>query len=174
VLRWLLIGCAVLVLAALGAVGSVVWLGKRAEPAYNGEVALAGLTAPVDIRFGPHAVPSIDAETLDDALFAQGYVVASERLWQMDLLRRLAGGRLAEVFGEAALPADRFFRTVGLPRAAEEAFAALEPEYRRLLVRYAEGVNAHIQAAAGRLPLEYRIAGFSPHPLAPRGQPRHR
>jgi penicillin amidase len=167
VLRWLLIGCAVLVLAALGAVGSVVWLGKRAEPAYNGEVALAGLTAPVDIRFGPHAVPSIDAETLDDALFAQGYVVASERLWQMDLLRRLAGGRLAEVFGEAALPADRFFRTVGLPRAAEEAFAALEPEYRRLLVRYAEGVNAHIQAAAGRLPLEYRIAGFAPTPWRP-------
>ncbi len=166
-LRSLLIGCAVLLLAALLAVGTVFWLGKRAEPVYDGEVVLAGLVAPVAVRFGPHAVPSIEAETLDDALFAQGYVVASERLWQMDVLRRLAGGRLAEVFGGAALPADRFFRTVGLPRAAEASFAALEPEYRRLLIAYADGVNAHIDAAAGRLPLEYRITGLAPAPWRP-------
>jgi acyl-homoserine lactone acylase PvdQ len=97
----------VALLLALGA-GALVWLGKRAEPVYDGELAVAGIEAPVSVRYGPHAVPSIEADSLDDMLFAQGYVVASERLWQMDLLRRLAGGRLAEVFGEAALSADRF------------------------------------------------------------------
>jgi len=147
--------------------GGLFWLGKRAEPIYDGEVALAGLSAPVAVRFGPHAVPSIAADSVDDLLYAQGYVVASERLWQMDLLRRLAGGRLAEVFGEAALPADRFYRTMGLPLAAREAYAALEPEYRRMLERYADGINAYRRRALERPPLEYLIAGFDPAPWAP-------
>ncbi len=158
---------ALVVLLVATAAGGLFWLGKRAEPIYDGEVALAGLTAPVSVRFGPHAVPSIAADSIDDLLYAQGYVVASERLWQMDLLRRLAGGRLAEVFGEAALPADRFYRTMGLPLAAREAYAALEPEYRRMLERYADGVNAYRRAALERPPLEYLIAGFDPAPWAP-------
>ena len=158
---------ALAVLVVLTAACGLFWLGKRAEPVYDGEVALAGLTAPVSVRFGPHAVPSIAAESIDDLLYAQGYVVASERLWQMDLLRRLAGGRLAEVFGEAALPADRFYRTMGLPLAAREAYAALEPEYRRMLERYADGINAYRRAALERPPLEYVIAGFDPAPWAP-------
>jgi penicillin amidase len=156
----------VALLLALGA-GALVWLGKRAEPVYDGELAVAGIEAAVSVRYGRHAVPSIEADSLDDMLFAQGYVLASERLWQMDLLRRLAGGRLAEVFGEAALPADRFYRTVGLPLAAREAYAALEPEYRRMLERYADGVNAYRRAALERPPLEYLIAGFDPAPWTP-------
>jgi penicillin G amidase len=162
VLRWLAIVVAALALLALGTVGSVYWLGKRAEPRYAGEVALPGLAAPVALRFGPHAVPTIEAESVDDALFAQGYIVAAERMWQMDILRRLAGGRLAEVFGDGALPVDRFYRTMGLPEAARQAYAALEPEYRRLLDRYADGVNAYLHEAAGRPPLEYLIAGVEP------------
>jgi penicillin amidase len=86
---------ALAVVVVVTAAGGLFWLAKRAEPVYAGELALAGLTAPVDVRFGPHAVPSIAADSIDDLLYAQGYVVASERLWQMDLLRRLAGGRLA-------------------------------------------------------------------------------
>jgi len=148
-------------------VAGLFWLGKRAEPVYDGEAKLAGLSAPVSVRFGPHAVPSIAADSIDDLLYAQGYVLASERLWQMDLLRRLAGGRLAEVFGEAALPADRFYRTMGLPLAAREGYAALEPRYRRMLERYAEGVNAYRRTALERPPLEYLIAGFEPAPWAP-------
>ena len=161
-LRWLLLALLGLVLLAAAAIGGVLWLGKRAEPDYRGEIALSGLSAPVSLRFGAHAVPSIEAASVDDALFAQGYILAAERMWQMDILRRLAGGRLAEVFGAAALPADRFYRTMGLPKAARDGFAALEPEYRRLLTRYADGVNAYLAQAGGRLPLEYRIAGFRP------------
>jgi len=156
----------VALLLALGA-GALFWVGKRAEPIYDGELAVAGIEAPVSVRYGPHAVPSIEADSLDDMLYAQGYVLASERLWQMDLLRRLAGGRLAEVFGEAALSVDRFYRTVGLPLAARESYAALEPEYRRMLERYADGVNAYRRAALERLPLEYLIAGFDPAPWTP-------
>ena len=164
-----ILGPAVLVLVLLAATGAgaVFWLGKRAEPDYDGRKQVPGLQAPVQVHFGAHAVPSIAAESVDDLMFAQGFVVASERLWQMDLLRRLAGGRLAEVFGEGALRVDRFYRTVGLPLAAAAGYAALEPEYRRLLDRYAEGINAYLRSAAGRLPLEYRIAGFDPAPWRP-------
>ena len=89
--------------------GAALWLGwavRATAPRYAGELALTGLAAPVTVRFGAHAVPSIAGDSVADVLFAQGYVVASERLWQMDLLRRLAQGRLAEVFGPDALPAD--------------------------------------------------------------------
>ena len=170
--RRLLIALPVALLAVVGlllalAVGGVLWIGKRAEPVYDGELALAGLAAPVTVRYGPHAVPTIEADSVDDALLAQGYVVASERLWQMDLLRRLAGGRLSEGFGDAALPADRFYRTVGLPLAARESFAALEPEYQRMLRRYADGVNAYRERVLSAPPLEYRIAGFAPAPWTP-------
>jgi acyl-homoserine lactone acylase PvdQ len=165
--RWLFIGLTALALLGAAAAGGVYWLGKRAEPRYAGELALPDLGAPVTLTFGAHAVPSIEAGTVDDVVFAQGYIVAAERMWQMDILRRLAGGRLAEVFGAAALPADRFYRTMGLPLAAREAYAALEPQYQRLLRRYAAGVNAYIEQARGRLPLEYLIAGFRPAPWQP-------
>jgi acyl-homoserine lactone acylase PvdQ len=149
------------------ALGLLAWvyLGtKAAEPRYAGDIRLPGLAAPVEVRYGPHAVPSIRAETVSDLLFAQGYVVAAERMWQMDLMRRLAQGRLSEVFGEDALPADRLMRTIGLGATARQALDALEPPYRDYLDAYAAGVNAYQAQAAGRLPIEYRIAGFAPEP----------
>ena len=94
------------------------------------KISVPGLAELVTVRFGPHAVPSIEAGTIEDALFAQGYVVAAERMWQMDLMRRLAQGRLAEVLGEDALPADRFFRTIGFGAAARRSLAELEAPYR--------------------------------------------
>ena len=165
--RWLLSALIVLLLLAAAAAATLLWLGKRAEPRYDGALALSGLETPVTLTFGAHAVPTIEAASVENALFAQGYMVAAERMWQMDMLRRLAGGRLAEVFGAGALPADRFYRTMGLPLAARQGYAALEPEYQRLLRRYAAGVNAYIAQAAGRLPLEYLVAGFEPAPWRP-------
>jgi penicillin G amidase len=157
----------ILLLPAVLLLAGAAWLAvlvRVAEPPYSGDVALPGLVAPVTVRFGPHAVPSIDAGTIEDALFAQGYVVASERMWQMDLMRRLAQGRLAEVFGEDALPADRFFRTIGLGAAARRSLAELEDPYRGYLDAYAAGVNAYLEKAEAWPPLEYRIAGFRPEP----------
>jgi len=166
--RRLLLAAAVLTLTlVLGGGGVLVWLIKRAEPAYSGAVALPGLGAPVRVRYGPHAVPSIEAQSSHDLLFAQGYLVAGERMWQMDLMRRLADGRLAEVFGPDALDADLLFRTLGLNTAARRALAELEAPERDLLRAYADGVNAYRTQAADRLPLEYLLAGFTPDPWRP-------
>jgi penicillin amidase len=162
--RILLYALAVLVVGVLA--GGVVLFGaaKLAEPSYSHDVNLRGISAPVLVRFGAHAVPSIEAESVEDLLFAQGYVVASERMWQMDLMRRLASGRLAEVVGESALDADRFFRTIGLARAAQAALDALEEPYRGYLEAYSAGVNAYEAQAGWRMPLEYLIVGRRPAP----------
>lgn len=145
----------------------LVWSAKRAEPDYSGEIAARGIARPVKVRFGPNAVPTIEATSLQDLLFAQGFLIASERMWQMDLMRRLASGRLAEMFGEGALATDRMARTIGLAQAARASFEALEEPYRRMLEAYVAGVNAYREQAAGRLPLEYLIARFEPAPWTP-------
>jgi acyl-homoserine lactone acylase PvdQ len=167
VFRRLLIASLVLLLLPVLTAAYWVWQAKRAEPGYAGSVRLDGLEAPVTVRYGAHAVPTITADNLTDLLFAQGYVVAAERMWQMDLMRRLAAGRLAEVLGEKVLPADRFFRTIGLRAAAQRSLDALDPADRDRLAAYAAGVNAYIAESADRLPLEYRIAGFAPAPWQP-------
>ncbi len=156
-----------LLIAALAVALSGLWLTKQAEPDYAGELSLPGLQAPVQVDFGPHAVPSIRAESTRDLVFAQGYVVASERMWQMDLMRRLASGRLAELFGAGALDVDRLFRTLGLGASARRGLADLDAAERDLLRAFADGVNAYQTTAAGRLPIEYRIAGLTPEPWAP-------
>ncbi len=163
----LLIALALLSLLPLIGGGYLFWQAKRAEPSYAGTLRLSGLIAPVTVRYGEHAVPTIEAANVADLLFAQGYIVAAERMWQMDLMRRLAAGRLAEVFGERVLSADRFFRTIGLQKAARRSLAALDDTDRTNLAAYAAGVNAYIAEAEDRLPLEYRIAGFVPAPWAP-------
>ena len=165
--RLLFAAAALLLLLVLGGSGALLWMIKRAEPAYSGEFGVPGLEAPVRVRFGPHAVPSIQADSTHDLLFAQGYLVAGERMWQMDLMRRLADGRLAEVFGPDALDADRLFRTLGLNAAARRALAELEAPERDMLSAYADGVNAYRAQAADRLPIEYLIAGFAPEPWRP-------
>jgi penicillin amidase len=165
--RILLVSLATFIALCIAAAAFLVWMAKRAEPAYSGDLALEGLNGRVEVRFGPHAVPTIEAETLQDLLFAQGFLVASERMWQMDLMRRLATGRLAEVLGEYALVADRMFRTLGLGRAAQESLAALEQPYREMLQSYAAGVNAYREQATGRLPIEYLIGRFEPVPWTP-------
>lgn len=165
-LRIILIG---LVAAMLVGAALAFWWLHRPHPSYSGTGVLAGLERPVEVDYGQHAVPSIRAQTLPDMFAAQGFVVARERLWQMDLLRRLAGGRLAELFGPDALVADRFYRTIGLADAAERSFAALGPRWQQLLQRYADGVNAYLSSAIAeqRLPLEYQLLGLEPSPWQP-------
>jgi penicillin G amidase len=166
-LYWIVFMVLIPEIIVLGVGGPLYWLAKRAEPSYSGTIALAGLAHPVEVRFGPHAVPTIAASDLRDLVFAQGYVTASERMWQMDLLRRLGGGRLAELFGPEAAKVDRFFRTVGLPFEARRALAAMADTDRALLDAYAAGVNAYRDSARGRRPLEYLISGLEPAPWQP-------
>ena len=158
----------VVAIAALAGLVAWLWLATReALPRYHGEVTVADLSAPVAVTFGPHAVPHVRAAQLEDLFLAQGYLVARERLWQMDMVRRLARGRLAEVLGPGALPVDRLFRVLGLGRAAEASGPALGDEVTRYLEAYARGVNAYRREALDRPPLEYRLARFGPAPWEP-------
>jgi penicillin amidase len=98
---------------------------------------------------------------------AQGFVHAQERLWQMELNRRVAHGRLSEIFGKIAFDTDRLLRTIGLSRSAEHDLAHADPETRRTLEAYALGINTWLKANQDRLPLEFTLLGFKPAPWTP-------
>jgi penicillin amidase len=106
----------------------------------------------------------VSARSNTDLFFAQGYVHAQDRLWQMDLNRRMARGLLAEAFGERALDVDRFYRRLGFQRVAEEDLARMRAEQRDALDAYAGGVNAYLEHARRRLPLEFVLARSEPRP----------
>jgi penicillin amidase len=136
-----------------------------AEPAGWETVALPGLEAPVRVAFDDRGVPHIFASTSEDAARALGYVVARDRLFQIEMRWRTAAGRMAELAGEAALGFDRYVRRLGLAWSAERAFAALDPDSpeAREIAAYAQGVNAWIDGLGPRdVPLEYRLLGAKP------------
>ncbi|MCS6952779.1 MAG: penicillin acylase family protein [Bryobacterales bacterium] len=109
-------------------------------------------------------VPHIEAASLEDLLFAQGFVTAQDRLWQMDAMRRAASGDLAELFGAAALASDQETRRMRLRRIAEEHARALPPADRAAFAAYARGVNYFLETHAGRLPLEFTLLRYDPRP----------
>ena len=158
----------VLLLVALPA-GWFVWRCWRALPVYDGDQRLTGLRQPVRVLRDDRAVPHLYAANLDDLLFAQGYVHAQERLWQMDLLRRQARGQLAEIFGRAALTFDKENRQLGLGSVADRAVESLDAETRAHLEAYARGVNAYIESRSGPLafsglPIEFVLLRYRPEP----------
>jgi len=136
-------------------------------PQLNGEVQVTGLNGPVKVVRDRWGVPHIYANDEHDLLFAQGFVQAQDRLWQMEANRRLAAGRLSEVIGEKTLEVDRWMRTIGLMRAAEREVAASDAKTRELLQTFADGVNAYMERQKGRLPVEFRVLGIEPAPWRP-------
>jgi penicillin amidase len=115
-------------------VGLVLWflsVAHSALPQLDGALAVRGLSAPVSVTRDGHGVPTIDALTMDDLFFAQGYVTAQDRLFQMDLLRRAAEGELSEIAGEGALKHDRQQRILGLRAAAEKGVLVATPDDHR-------------------------------------------
>ncbi|SEA45524.1 penicillin acylase family protein [Rubrimonas cliftonensis] len=146
----------------LGA-GLAYYLAARSLPDYEARWTVSGVAGPVEIVRDLHAVPHIFAESDADAMFALGWAHAQDRLWQMELGRRAAQGRLAELFGPDALPVDRSMRALELPAHAREAVAMTSPETRALMEAYAEGVNARIRAvnegALGRGAPEFFLFG---------------
>ncbi len=137
-------------------------------PQLDGEVRAAGLHAPVTVTRNAEGVPSITAASLDDLLFAQGYVTASDRLWQMDGLRRHAAGELAEILGPGLVEHDRRQRYLQIRAAADRAVAALPRDQYPQLEAYARGVNAYIDTHRGALPMEFRLLAYKPAPWSPR------
>ncbi|HEX3235104.1 MAG TPA: penicillin acylase family protein [Gemmatimonadales bacterium] len=145
-----------------------VWtLSRNAEPPASATVMLPRLGADVRVLFDDRAVPHIFAATELDAWRALGYVIARDRLFQLELQGRAGGGTLTELLGAAALPADQEARALGMGRGAERLVKALPDtsEARRVLDGYASGVNAYVeQMRPSELPLEYRLLGRRPAP----------
>ena len=139
----------------------------RLFPNWTAECRVIGLSAPVTVTRDGHGVPTIEAASLDDLFFAQGYVTAQDRLWQMDMMRRYGSGELSEILGEDTLKLDREQRILGLRAAAKKSLEMAGPRDRAFLEAYARGVNAYIAARGGRLPIEFRILRYAPKPWLP-------
>ena len=160
----------ILIVPALVLFGGREWL-HGGLPDYGRTLTASTLSAPVKIIRDLHAVPYIQAGSMADAYFALGFVHAQDRLWQMDMTRRLGAGRLAEIMpgvaGKWALRSDRSMRTLGLYRLALSSYAALAPEVRHALDVYAAGVNHAIETWQGPLPIEFQMLGYRPEPWQP-------
>src|SRR6516164_9188574 len=122
--------------------GGTLWLLLRSSlPQTAGTLPLRGLAAPVAVVHDDMGVPTLRAQNTHDLYMALGFVHAQDRLFQMDLQRRLGQGRLAEIFGETAIGSDRFMRTLGLYRHAAASVNAASAEFRAVLDDYTAGIN---------------------------------
>ncbi len=158
---------ALLLLAGLLLTAGWFWLRSSVQD-LGGSARLPGLDSAVTVLVDKYAIPHVYAGSEGDLFRTQGWLHASERLWQMEILRRTAQGRLSELFGEQALDVDRFLRTLDLWGAAGRTLEALPDSSRRTLEAYAEGVNARVRAWEGPLPPEFLLLRFRPEPWSPR------
>ena len=169
---------AILALIASVVVGVVIaywWLysvTKAALPQLDGTISVAGLSAPVRVVRDTHGVPHIAAANMKDLFFAQGYTIAQDRLWQMDMARRVAAGELSEIlapklFGDAVLKLDKRQRILGLRAVAERSAANLSGEKKEYFEAYAQGVNAYIESHKNSLPPEFKLLRYEPKPWSP-------
>ncbi|MDE0185341.1 MAG: penicillin acylase family protein [Candidatus Poribacteria bacterium] len=151
-----------LVIAVGGAIFVLVLI-RASLPKLDGEARVPGLESPVKITSDRYGIPTIAAQSRLDATLALGYITARDRLWQIDILRRRAAGRLSEILGKGALGFDRSQRTVGFARAAKAIAANLPEDQKEILRSYASGINAYINAAKV-LPFEFLILRYRPEP----------
>jgi len=167
VLKWIGIAVfSVVVLVVAAAAGGYLWL-RSSLPQVDGTVAVRDLQGKATIERDDRGVVTIRADRLDDAYFALGFAHAQDRLFQMDLMRRLGAGRLAEVVGPLAVPTDKMMRTLGLYRMAVEEVTEATPELQSALKAYADGVNAFLDQRSGALPLEFQLLRYAPERWRP-------
>ncbi|MGQ9472309.1 MAG: penicillin acylase family protein [Candidatus Aminicenantales bacterium] len=136
-------------------------------PVYQGKVSIPGLTAAVQVIRDNYGIPSILATNEIDLYLATGYVMAQDRLWQMDLLRRVTTGRLAEIFGDSFAETDLLLRALGFAEKARQVIAATPASVVACLEAFAAGVNAYLQEARHNLPLEFKLLRYEPEPWLP-------
>ena len=160
ILKYINLAIAVALAAALIGVYWFVW---RPLPMTSGSLA-APIEAQATVTRDALGVPHISAASEQDALFLQGFVTAQDRLWQMDAIRRLAAGELAEIVGPSALNSDREARQMRMRRVAEEHYRAIPENDRTALTAYARGVNFFIETHRGRLPIEFTLLQYEPRP----------
>jgi len=152
---------ALLLLTCIGA----FWYFMSRQPQRDGELALAQLKAEVSVRYDERGVPHIKASNQDDLYRALGYVHAQDRLFQMEIMRRLANGELAEILGPDLVKTDRLFRTLRLREQAAKMVAAMDPQSPAVLAQsaYLDGVNQFL--ARGPTPTEFSLLGIPKRPF---------
>ncbi len=166
-LKRLLVLTLILLIPA-GAAGAW-WWARGSLPLLDGQFTYPGLRAPVEVLVDEHGVPAVYARDEEDVFFAVGVLHARDRLWQMELYRRVTLGRLSEVLGDDTVDVDKRFLTLGLRDAARAEWERAPTQVRTSLERYAAGVNAYIASIQERRkrPLEFQILGFMPAPWEP-------
>lgn len=166
ILKRILIG--LLVLVALVLVGGCFYLQSTA-PEYSGNVTLAGLKAEVEVMYDNYGVPHIYAQSEEDAYYALGYVHAQDRLFQMEMLRRAAGGRLSEILGEDLIKVDKLFRTLGInefaKKHAQQFLSSDTAAFQKAALAYQKGINEFIKT--GKTPIEFSIIGIPKEEFKP-------
>ena len=146
---------------------------RSSFPQTSGNLQLVGLDAPVDVYRDQFGIPQIYAQTTHDLFFAQGYVHAQDRFWQMDFWRHIGSGRLSEMLGDSTLDEDKVLRTLGWARVVQQELDQIDPENLSYLKAYSEGVNAFLDNHKGSaLSLEYAVLkltnpGYEPEPWTP-------
>jgi penicillin amidase len=169
---WLRASALFVLLAVLLAVAGAQQNGLRDEARASlaqiaGEVRAPGLEQPVEILRDTWGVPHIYAQSQRDLFFAQGWAVAQDRLFQIEMWRRQAEGRLAEVLGPAAVERDRYARLLRFRGNWDEEWKSYSPDAREITEAFVRGINAYIAHVGDRLPVEFRILGFRPEPWTP-------
>ena len=168
IIKLIVIALLLLILAATATISGLYYQwSRRSLPQLDGEIPLTGLKQDVIVRRDKFGVPYITAQTDEDLMFAEGYVTAQDRLWQIDLIRRAAGGRMSEVLGSDQLEFDKRQRSFGFRRAAERTLRSMNPDDVVTLTSFARGVNAYIEEHRDNLPLEFHILQYEPEPWKP-------
>lgn len=165
--RFVLWAVIALLLLFAGLAAYAYYVAQAALPKLDGALQTRGLTAPVTVTRDSHGVPTIDASTLADLFFAQGFVTAQDRMWQMDIMRRYGSGQLSEILGPGTLQVDREQRILGLRAAARKSLDMATARDRIFFEAYTRGVNAYLEQHARNLPIEFRILGYAPKTWTP-------
>ncbi len=164
VLKWIASTVGVLALAGMLAAGGYVWL---VAPRVDGTIELAGVRGTVRIDRDANGIPTIRAQSSDDAVFGLGFAHAQDRLWQLETHRRIGSGRLAEAFGVPAVESDKFLRALGVKRAAQAQWNKASPPLRDAMTAYAAGINAYATQSMRARPPEFVLLGLPFEPWTP-------
>jgi penicillin amidase len=156
-----------LVLIVFAAWMMVSNLRNRAVPDYSKNIQLTGITGKVEVIRDSFAIPHVYAENEKDLYLTVGFVMAQDRMWQMDLLRRVTTGRLSEIFGPDMADADQLLRSLGMTNKSQEIFAGSDPSLQEALKAFCSGVNQYIEQAGKKLPPEFTLLGYKPEPWFP-------
>ena len=165
IFKKILIALGILIFLVLtGAYFYLKHISTKALPEYNGELTLKGFKDKVTIYRDNYAIPHITASNEEDLYRATGYVMAQDRLWQMDLMRRVSMGRLSEIFGKDMLNADHLMRSLRIPEKSKRVIEKTDQKIIDAIKAFSEGVNLYIESHMDKLPPEFTILGYKPEP----------